>query len=55
MSNEDKNNKNQSDENIDKIIDEAVENAESRRELSENELDEVAGGLMSTDGGTMKY
>lgn len=45
------NEKNQLDDNVDEIIDEAVENAESRRELSENELDGVAGGLISTDGG----
>jgi hypothetical protein len=31
-------------ENIDEIVDEAVENAEARRELSENELDGIAGG-----------
>lgn len=46
------NNEDQLDDNVDEIIDEAVENAESRRALSENELDEIAGGLfkLKTDG-----
>jgi hypothetical protein len=44
-----KENKNQPDENIDEIIDSAVDNAETRKELSEGELDEIAGGV--TAGG----
>ncbi|MCY7368117.1 MAG: hypothetical protein LH474_08190 [Chamaesiphon sp.] len=33
-------------ENIDEVLDAAIENAEARKELSESELDEVAGGVI---------
>lgn len=45
MSKQPKEDKNQSHENIDEIIDSAVENAEARQELAEDELDEVNGGV----------
>jgi ClpP class serine protease len=45
MSNKPEENKDRLPQKIDEIIDEAVENAEARRELSNEELDEVAGGL----------
>jgi hypothetical protein len=45
MSKQPKEDKNQSHENIDEIIDSAVENAEARQELSEDELDEAIGGV----------
>ena len=35
---------NQPDENTDELLDLAVENAEIRKELSEAELEEIAGG-----------
>lgn len=44
MSEQSKNNKKQPQKNVDEIIEEALENAESRRELSQDELDEVDGG-----------
>jgi hypothetical protein len=44
MDSQSKNNENQPHESIDDIIDDAVENAEIRRELSDDELDEAAGG-----------
>ena len=49
MSQHPKENNNQPDENIDEILDSAIENAETRKELSEGELDEIAGGV--TAGG----
>lgn len=45
MSEQSKNNKNQPHGNVDDTIDEAIENAESRRELSQDDLDEVNGGF----------
>jgi hypothetical protein len=45
MSKQPKEDKNQSHENIDEIIDSAIENAEARQELSEDELDEANGGI----------
>jgi hypothetical protein len=45
MNQNSKENKNQPDENIDEIIDSAIKNAEIRKELSEAELEEVAGGI----------
>jgi hypothetical protein len=47
MSGQPKSNENQSRESIDDIIDDAVENAEARRELSDDELDDVAGGIIA--------
>jgi hypothetical protein len=47
MSGQPKNNENQSSEGIDDIIDDAVENAEARRELSDEEMDDVAGGVIA--------
>jgi hypothetical protein len=47
MSGQPKSNENQSHESIDDIIDDAVENAEARRELSNDELDDVAGGIIA--------
>lgn len=44
MSSQSKNNENLPQESIDDIIDDAIENAEIRRELSDDELDEAAGG-----------
>ena len=44
MSEQPKDNNTQPDENIDEVLDSAIENAEARKELSEAELDEVAGG-----------
>jgi bacteriocin-like protein len=44
MNQNSKENKNQPDENIDKTLDLAIENAEIRKELSDTELDEIAGG-----------
>ena len=45
MSNHPKENKNQSHENIEEVIDLAVDNAETRKELSEAEMDEINGGI----------
>jgi hypothetical protein len=39
-----KSNEGQSSEKIDEIIDDAIENAEIRRELSDDDLDRVNGG-----------
>jgi hypothetical protein len=47
MSGQPKSNENQSRESIDDLIDDAVENAEARRELSDDELDDVAGGIIA--------
>lgn len=47
MGGQPKSNENQSRESIDDIIDDAVENAEARRELSDEELDDVAGGIIA--------
>jgi transcriptional antiterminator len=47
MNQNSKENKNQPDENIDKVIDSAVENAEVRKELSEAELEEINGGVIT--------
>jgi hypothetical protein len=46
MINQSKNNEDQSNINIDDFIDAAIENAEARRELSDDELDEVNGGTV---------
>ncbi|MCY7368116.1 MAG: hypothetical protein LH474_08185 [Chamaesiphon sp.] len=46
MSEHPKENKNQPTENIDEVLDAAIENAEARKELSEAELDEIAGGII---------
>jgi hypothetical protein len=40
-----KNKENQPIENIDEAIDDVVEKAEARKELSDSELDDVAGGM----------
>jgi bacteriocin-like protein len=45
MSKQPKEDRNQSHKNIDEIIDAAVDNAEARQELSEDELNEVDGGI----------
>jgi hypothetical protein len=45
MSGQSKRTDNQSHEGIDDIIDDAVENAEARKELSNDEMDEIAGGI----------
>jgi ribosomal protein L22 len=52
----DMNSKNEQDrdrdsQKIDEVIDKAVENAEARRDLSEDELDDVAGGIGIKIGG----
>jgi DNA-directed RNA polymerase specialized sigma54-like protein len=44
MNDQSKGNEDQSREKIDDIIDDAIENAEARRELSDDDLDEVNGG-----------
>ena len=49
MNQNSKEKKSQPDENIYEIIDSAINNAETRKELSEDELDEIAGGI--TAGG----
>jgi hypothetical protein len=46
-----KSNENNFSGSIDIIIDDAIENAEDRRELSDNELDDVNGGLIIRIGG----
>lgn len=33
------------DEGVDEMLDTAINNAKARKELSENELDEVSGGI----------
>lgn len=45
MNNKAKKANNQSSKNIDHVIDGKVENAETRKELSKNDLDEVNGGI----------
>jgi hypothetical protein len=45
MNSENEQDRDRHSQKIDEIIDEAVENAEARRELSEDELDDVAGGI----------
>jgi hypothetical protein len=40
-----KNKENQPIEDIDEVIDDAVEKAEARKELSDGELDDVSGGI----------
>lgn len=44
MNDQSKGHEDKSREKIDDIIDDAIENAEARRELSDNDLDEVNGG-----------
>jgi hypothetical protein len=41
-----KSKENQPIEDIDKVIDDVVEKAEARKELSDGELDDVAGGKL---------
>lgn len=45
MNSKNEENDNQPSQKNDEIIEKAVENAEVRRELSDKELDEVAGGI----------
>jgi hypothetical protein len=54
MSNHSKEEKNQSHENIDEIIDSAIDNAETRKELSEAEMDEINGGIRFPTIGLIK-
>jgi bacteriocin-like protein len=42
------------DINLDEIIDSSVEKAEIRKELSDNELDEISGGQIFHTGGYRK-
>jgi hypothetical protein len=60
MSNYSKKDKNQPRQNIDNLvneenlnetIDSAINNAEVRKELSETEMDEIAGGIISVTAG----
>jgi hypothetical protein len=51
MNSENEKNQDRDSQKIDEIIDKAVENAEARRELSEDELDDVAGGIGIKVGG----
>ena len=44
MNSENQKNKQEADLKIDEAIEKAVENAEARKELSEEELDGIAGG-----------
>jgi bacteriocin-like protein len=47
MNQNSKENKDRSDENIDETLDLAIKNAEIRKELSDTELDEIAGGKIT--------
>lgn len=50
-----KNKENQPIEDIDEVIDDVVEKAEARKELSDVELDDIAGGMpIGHTGGYMK-
>lgn len=47
MNSENENNKKEAYQKIDEAIEKAVENAEARKELSDKELDGIAGGAIA--------